>query len=94
MECVEVLLEEGASVNLPDGQNRTPLYVACCLETTKSANRILDELIKRKLPISEINMISKDEETPLSRAALQGHGDIVERLLQSPKAIKQVLLST
>ncbi|KAH8770916.1 ankyrin repeat-containing domain protein [Diaporthe sp. PMI_573] len=86
VECVEVLLEEGASVNLPDGQNRTPLYAACCSETTKSANRILDELIKRKLPISEINMISRDEETPLNRAALQGHGHIVERLLHAAKS--------
>ncbi|KAM7196764.1 ankyrin-3 [Naviculisporaceae sp. PSN 640] len=87
-ETVQVLLDwekehpGTVGVNLPANHNRTPFFFACLSKDDETPNVILEFLLENKLPLSEINQLTKRGRTPLRQAADQGRDSIVSRLIE------------
>lgn len=80
-EIVSLLIDHGANVNVLDKHDRTPLFFACLGERPQTAALILDNTLKRALPVNDINKITKRGRTPLRQAAAHGFTDVVSKLL-------------
>ncbi|KAF2966493.1 hypothetical protein GQX73_g7098 [Xylaria multiplex] len=85
-DCVQHLLQHGADLNPADTHNRTPLFYACQASSQETAVLILETLLERKVPISEINKITKGLRTPLRQAASAGFDKVVQILIAGAKA--------
>ncbi|KAK3935765.1 ankyrin repeat-containing domain protein [Diplogelasinospora grovesii] len=79
--CVQNLLDLGADPNHVDNHNRTPLFWASHGQSQDTASIILDELLERRLLVSEINKATKYGRTPLRQAAARGFDEIVQKIL-------------
>eukprot|EP01094_Clydonella_sp_ATCC50884_P001816 TRINITY_DN1136_c0_g1_i1.p1 TRINITY_DN1136_c0_g1~~TRINITY_DN1136_c0_g1_i1.p1 ORF type:complete len:468 (-),score=173.07 TRINITY_DN1136_c0_g1_i1:171-1574(-) len=73
-QVIDVLLDNGTSVNSKDGQNRTPLHYAVCCGNHSIVKRILQQ----KPSIDEVD---SNYRTPLVYAAERGVIQLVETLL-------------
>ncbi|KAK4043889.1 ankyrin-3 [Parachaetomium inaequale] len=80
-EPVRVLLKYTKQVNLLDKHGWTPLFCACLSKDEEAAVLILDALIERNLPLSEINQPSRSGRTVLRQAADHGFTKIVTKLI-------------
>jgi ankyrin repeat protein len=76
---VEYPHDDCSFLNLTDDYQRTPLMWACCEDDEECALYLVDMLLKHDIP--EINKVAFNGKTPLRKAALIGHRNVVERLL-------------
>jgi len=77
--CVESLIEYGASVMDTNEQKNTPLHLAALQGHLKVVKILLSNA---KI---DVNALNKDLHTPLHLAALQGHPKVVEVLLDDKR---------
>lgn len=89
-ECVLKLLELKADPNSLDNEGKTPLFEACTSDSHKCANIILDHLLEKKIPTSEINRLTKDKRTPLYQAASRGYEEVVEKLVKAAQSDEDI----
>lgn len=73
--CVEMLLENGASINIGDGNLDTPLHWAAFKNNIQCVKLLLQRGAKA-------DPLDYNNDTPLTWAARKGHAEIVEVLLQ------------
>lgn len=81
-EVVRVLLAYTKKANLLDNQGWSPLLCACLGKDEEAASLILDALIERNLPLSEINKPTRSGRTVLRQAADHGFTKVVCKLIQ------------
>ena len=80
MSLVNLLLCRGANPNLADNYHRTPLYIACQLQSHEIASLLLyNENIKTSLKLPD----SQGEKHPLWVASMNGYLDLVCLLLDN-----------
>ncbi|KAK0644158.1 ankyrin repeat-containing domain protein [Cercophora newfieldiana] len=88
LETVKLLLEHAkepdskVDVNAVDRLNRTPFFYSCLSKSQATALLLLDTLVERSLPLSEINKKSRGGRTPLRQAASHGFDIVVMRLAE------------
>lgn len=85
-ECVEILISHGAELNPFDKHNRNTLFFACLGESEEIAEFLLDKLLEKNIPITEINAKTKRHRTPLRQAAGHGFDAIVDKLIKTAQA--------
>lgn len=79
---MQVLLELGVDPHPLDNHGRSPFFDTCLGDFKEAATFILEELVKRKTPLADINKPTKRRRTPLRQAAEHGFDEIVEKLIQ------------
>ena len=75
-ECMELLIEAGANVNLPGSGGNIPLHNACSHGHMKSIEMLLRAG-------ADVNSIDAAEFTPLKCAAKYGHNNCIKRLIEA-----------
>jgi ankyrin repeat protein len=83
IECAQILLDHDAKPNMVDKHNRTPLFSACHIGTLETANLLLETLLEKKVPMTEINMLTKRRRSPLREAAGRGFDAFIEKLIKT-----------
>ncbi|KAL2162477.1 hypothetical protein VTH06DRAFT_7391 [Thermothelomyces fergusii] len=81
-ETVRVLLRFTRQPNVLDKKGWSPLFCACLSKKEECALLILDALIEREVPLSEINLSTRSGRTVLRQAADHGFTKVVSRLVQ------------
>ncbi|KAL2148960.1 hypothetical protein VTH82DRAFT_1646 [Thermothelomyces myriococcoides] len=81
-ETVRVLLKYTKQPNALDKQTWNPLFCACLSNSEECALLILDALIDRQVPLSEINVSTRSGRTVLRQAANRGFTSVVSKLVQ------------
>lgn len=72
--CVEILLENGANINIGDGNSDTALHWAAFKNNIQCVKLLLQRGAK-------VDPLDYNNDTPLSWAARKGHAEVVEILL-------------
>ncbi|KAI1822235.1 ankyrin repeat-containing domain protein [Xylaria intraflava] len=85
-ECTQLMLQRGADISFTDYHNRTPLFFACMGTSHETASLLLDVLLERNMPISEINKVTKRCRTPIRQACAGGFDEVVKKLIAKAKA--------
>lgn len=75
LDCVNLLLDNGADIKAVDGNLDTPLILA----TSNGHKRVAEVLLKRGCPPNEVNFLNF---SPLMKACENGYTDIVRLLLE------------
>lgn len=79
LDCVDVLVANGAECGAADSKGMTPLHLACLLG--------VDECVELLCETDKAPLAAKDAEgrTPAHLAAATGHGEILEFLVAEPE---------
>jgi ankyrin repeat protein len=85
-DCVDILLANGAHLNVRDRHNRTPFFFACLGESIETPLLVLNALLEKKVPMAEINILTKQRRSPLRQAAGKGFEEVVDKLIKSAQA--------
>ena len=87
-ETVQILFQHGADVNKKDFHGRTPLFFACLGSVARlaaseaTAELILEKMLNERLPLEDINAVTKRGRTPLRAAAAHGFAKVVQSILE------------
>ena len=75
IECADILIKNGANINLRNKGDLSPLMLAC----KYGISNLVDILINNGADINEKNILG---ETPLSLAQINGHDDLAIKIMQ------------
>lgn len=78
LESVQGILLSGASANIIDEEDMTPLHVACAHQDAPS-DAVIDQLLQRG---AHVDAVDQHRRTPLLYAAQRGHASLVLKLLE------------
>ena len=79
-ELIEVLIENGVSVNVKDEDGRTPLIIACDYDNSKLAKLLIENG-------ANVNAKNKNETTPLILVCYHNNYDLVKLLIDNGAGI-------
>ncbi|EDU42233.1 Arp Ankyrin repeat [Pyrenophora tritici-repentis] len=69
-----------------DKHNRSPLFFACLGQSLDNAEVLLVTLLEMKVPVKEINQVTKRKRSVIHQAASHGFNTIIEKLIEAARA--------